>query len=178
MSVMASGFRNAALAVVALVFWHHGGLAQSTEKGCALENVAGTSRRVLHCDQGLTITAEGGARFTLLDRNGNGKADGIILQRKALLIDAPASAARGGFEVVTPQAIAAVRGTRWAVDVGQGKTSVFVARGRVAVRRPAATAGVLLGPGQGVDVAAGTAPLQVRRWPPARVSALLARLGQ
>jgi hypothetical protein len=34
-----------------------------------------------------------------------------------------------------------------------------------------------LGPGEGVDVAAqGT--LTVKRWPPARVAALMARLGQ
>jgi len=71
-----------------------------------------------------------------------------------------------------------VRGTKWAVDVGQGKTSVFVVRGRVAVRRPAAGGGVLLGPGEGVDVDRGTGPLTVRRWPAERVSALLARLGQ
>ena len=115
---------------------------------------------------------------TLVDRDGNGNADAVRLRRKALLLEAPASGAKGGFVVVTPQAIAAVRGTKWTVDVGQGKTSVFVLRGRVAVQRPASTAGVVLRPGEGVDVEAGTGPLTVKRWPAKRVSALMARLGQ
>ena len=78
----------------------------------------------------------------------------------------------------TPQAIAAVRGTKWAVDAQSGKTSVFVVDGRVGVQRPSSSASVLLGPGEGVDVEAGTTPLIVRRWPAARVSALMARLGE
>nr|WP_244846287.1 FecR domain-containing protein [Mesorhizobium sp. L-8-3] len=154
------------------------GFAQSTDKGCLLESVPGTSRRVLHCDRGLTITVEGGARYRLLDRNGDGSTDGVALNRKAVLIDAPSSAALRGFEVVTPQAIAAVRGTRWAVDVARGKTSVFVVRGAVAVRRPSSGNSVVLGPGEGVDVDTGTVPLEVRRWPVARRDALLRRLGQ
>lgn len=174
MTVAARYFRGAAMAAVTLLSWQGSGFAQSTDKGCVLESVPGTSRRVLHCDQGLTITVEGGARYRLLDRNGDGAADGVALHRKALLIDAPAR----GFEVVTPQAIAAVRGTRWAVDVARGKTSVFVARGRVAVRRPSAGSGVVLGSGEGVDVDTGTVPLEVRRWPAARRDALLRRLGQ
>jgi hypothetical protein len=166
------------MVAVILLSWQGGGLAQSTDTGCVLESVAGTSLRVLHCDRGLTITVEGGARYRLLDRNGDGAADGVALNRKAVLIDAPSSAGLRGFEVVTPQAIAAVRGTRWAVDVARGKTSVFVARGRVAVRRPSAGSGVVLGPGEGVDVDTGTVPLEVRRWPAARRDALLRRLGQ
>ena len=42
------------------------------------------------------------------------------------------------FEVITPQAIAAVRGTTWAVDVAAGKTSVFVEKGGLTCKgRPA-----------------------------------------
>jgi hypothetical protein len=37
---------------------------------------------------------------------------------------------------------------------------------------------VFLGPGEGVDVEDGTDPLVVKRWPQARVDALLARLAQ
>jgi ferric-dicitrate binding protein FerR (iron transport regulator) len=71
-----------------------------------------------------------------------------------------------------------VRGTKWAVDVQGGKTSVFVVRGQVGVRRPANSAAVVLGSGQGVDVAPGGGTLEVKRWKPARVTALMARLGQ
>ena len=95
-----------------------------------------------------------------------------------MLIDLPRHDNATGFEVITPQAIAAVRGTRWAVDVEPGKTSVFVVRGRVGVQRPASDATVVLGPGEGVDVEADGARLTVKRWPAKRVAALLARLGQ
>jgi len=151
-------------------------LAQSTEAGCALEPAAG-GRSILRCADGLSITVEPGARYSLNDRNSDGKADGATLRSKALLIDGPAGAA-GGFKVVTPQAIAAVRGTRWAIDVAGGKTAVFVVRGRIAVQRATGGEGVILRPGEGVDVDRGTGPLTVKRWPAARVSALLARLGQ
>ena len=160
------------------VFWVDTASAQSSDAGCTFEPVAGTSRQILRCREGLTIIVEGGARFTLLDRDRNGNADAVRLRRKALLLEAPAGRVRGGFVVITPQAIAAVRGTKWAVDVGQGKTSVFVVKGRVAVQRPASNAGVVLGPGEGVDVAAGTGTLTAKRWPAARVSALMARFGQ
>ena len=43
----------------------------------------------------------------------------------------------------TPQAIAAVRGTRWAVDMSDAKCAVFVVNGKVAVRR---RAGFLVAP--------------------------------
>ena len=178
MSARGRYFRSLAAAMLAGVFWADAALAQSSEKGCRFETVAGTSRQILKCQQGITITVEGGADFTLVDRDRNGNADGVRLRSKALLLEAPAGGVEGGFVVVTPQAIAAVRGTKWAVDVGQGKTSVFVVRGRVGVQRPAATAGVVLGPGDGVDVERGTGALTVKHWPAKRVSALMARFGR
>lgn len=149
--------------------------AQTNPSGCALQPVGGTSRQLLRCQGGLSIVAEAGARYTLVDRNGDGRADAVRLQSKALLLDLPTGS---GFQVSTPQAIAAVRGTKWAVDVAAGKTSVFVVRGQVSVRRPIASGGVVLGPGEGVDVDQGASALTVKRWPRARVSALMARLGQ
>jgi hypothetical protein len=89
----------------------------------------------------------------------------------------PKKPGRARFEVVTPQAIAAVRGTKWAVDAEGGKTSVFVVDGRVNVARAGGRGRVDLGPGDGVDVEA-SGELVVKRWPPARVAALMARLGQ
>ena len=170
-------FRSLMMAgLFAGVFWMDAALAQ--DAGCRFEKVAATSRQVLRCRQGLTIIVEGGSRFTLVDHDRNGIVDAVRLRRKALLLNAPAGSIPDGFAVVTPQAIAAARGTKWVVDVGQGKTSVFVLRGRVAVNRPASSAGVVLAPGEGVDVAAGTGPLTVKRWPAKRVSALLARFGQ
>ena len=176
MSARGRFFRGLVAGLFTGVFWMDAALAQ--DAGCTFKPVAGTSRQTLRCQEGLTIIVEGGARFTLADRDRNGKVDTVRLRRKALLLDAPAGSIPGGFAVVTPQAIAAARGTKWAVDVGGGKTSVFVLRGRVAVNRPASRAGVVLAPGDGVDVDAGTGPLTVKRWPAKRVSALLARFGQ
>ncbi len=101
----------------------------------------------------------------------------VELSNKALLLEVPKKPGRARFDVVTPQAIAAVRGTKWAVDAEGAKTSVFVVDGRVSVARPAGRGSVVLGAGDGVDVEP-SGDLIVKRWPPARVTALMARLGQ
>ena len=142
--------------------------------GCSPDNSINTAQ-TLRCEGGVTIVAENGARFTLLDRDGNGRVDSVELSSKALLLEVPKKAGGNRFEVMTPQAIAAVRGTKWAVDATEGKSSVFVVNGRVSVARRAGANRVVLGPGEGVDVEA-TGVLTVKRWPPARVAALLARL--
>ena len=152
-----------------------GAAAQPANPGCSSES-SPVNGQILHCSRGITIIAEDGARYTVqADRNG--RPDAVELNSKALLIEVPPKSGGSKFQVITPQAIAAVRGTRWAVDVAEGKTSVFVVNGRVVVGRRTGAHRVALGPGDGVDVEAGSA-LTVKRWPPARVSALLARLGQ
>jgi len=163
--------------VMACAVWGSAASPQSAGMGCVVEAGAAASRHVVVCPAGIRMTAEAGARYSLADRDRDGSADGVLLRRRALLLEVPAAGA-GGFVVVTPQAIAAVRGTRWAVDAARGSTSVFVIEGRVAVESPTAAARVFLGPGEGVDVERGTAPLVVKRWPAPRVAALLARLGE
>ena len=148
-------------AVAACILWLD--VAFAEPGGCSLDRSG--SQDVLRCPDGLTVVVEKGARYSLADRNGDGHVDGARLRGKALLLDLPKRENPTRFEVVTPQAVAAVRGTRWAVDVQGGKTSVFVVRGRVEVRRPASSA-VSLGPGQGVDVEAGGGPLVVKRGRP------------
>ena len=151
--------------------------AQPATMGCSSEQPANAAQ-TLHCRGGVTIVAENGATYTLQSRSGSGIVDTVDLQSKALLVDAPKQRGKDRFEVTTPQAIAAVRGTKWAVDSQETRTSVLVLRGQVAVRRRAGDGQVLLGPGQGVDVDPSGAPLIVKRWPQPRVDALLARLGQ
>lgn len=144
--------------------------------GCTSSpSAAGT--QTWRCDNGITIVAENGARFELKDANRDGHIDSVELSSKALLIEVPKKPAGNRFKVLTPQAIAAVRGTRWAVDVAEAKTAVFVADGRVGVSRRARGRGVVLGRGEGVDVEA-TGPLTVKTWGQPRVDALMARLGQ
>jgi len=169
---------GAGLAIFASLFLVTGvATAQpAANMGCSLENPTSTAQ-TLRCGGGVTIVAENGARFTLLDRDGNGRVDSVELSSKALLLEVPKKAGGNRFEVMTPQAIAAVRGTKWAVDTTEGKSSVFVVNGRVSVARRAGANRVVLGPGEGVDVEA-TGALTVKLWPPARVAALLARLAQ
>ena len=144
--------------------------------GCtASPAAAGT--QVWRCDNGITIVAENGARFELKDANRDGHIDSVELSSKALLVEVPKKPGGNPFKVLTPQAIAAVRGTRWAVDVAETKTSVFVANGRVGVGRRRGGSAVVLGPGDGVDVEA-TGTLEVKRWGQPRIDALMARLGQ
>lgn len=152
------------------------GSATAQPAGCtASPSAAGT--QTWRCDNGITIVVENGARFELKDANRDGHVDSVELSSKALLIEVPKKSRGNSFKVLTPQAIAAVRGTKWAVDVADARTSVFVAEGRVGVSRRARGRAVVLGPGEGVDVEA-TGPLTVKTWGQPRVDALMARLGQ
>lgn len=151
--------------------------AQPAPTGCA-STQAPNAAQTLRCPGDLTIVAEDGAKFTLQSVDTTGSVNSVNLESKALLIDAPKQQGKRRFQVTTPQAIAAVRGTKWAVDAEASRTSVLVLRGRVAVRRPQGAGQVVLGAGDGVDVEPGTGPLVVKRWPQPRIDALLARLGQ
>lgn len=150
--------------------------ADAQSPPCSFENSANATQTI-RCNNGLTIVAENGAQYVLQHHRGSRGVDSIELDSKALLLEVPKKPGGNKFHVITPQAIAAVRGTKWAVDVAENKSSVFVVNGRVVVNRRARTDGVTLGAGDGVDVEAA-GPLTVKRWPPARVSALMARLGQ
>ena len=150
--------------------------AQPANLGCTSKATA-QGTQTLQCDTAITIVTEDGAKFELKDHNRDGRVDSVELSNKALLIEVPKRPGGNRFSVVTPQAIAAVRGTKWAVDASEGKTSVFVVEGSVNVARPAGGGGVVLKPGDGVDVEPAGA-LIVKRWPPARVAALMARLGR
>jgi ferric-dicitrate binding protein FerR (iron transport regulator) len=168
-------FARAACVALACFLWSADNAAsQPANAGCLSQPSA---KQTLRCDNGITIVAEDGAKFELRDHNRDGHVDSAELSSKALLVEVPKKPGGTRFDVLTPQAIAAVRGTKWAVDAAEGKTSVFVVNGRVNVGRRAGGRQVVLGPGQGVDVEA-TGALVVKRWPPARVAALMARLGQ
>ena len=93
------------------------GTALAQGIGCVLQTAAGSQRQILRCRDGLTIEAEAGATYNLVDQNRDTQPDAVNLQSRAIFIDAPAQSARQGFQIMTPQAIAAVRGTQWAVDV-------------------------------------------------------------
>jgi len=151
--------------------------AQQAPAGCSSEQGANATR-TLRCRDGLIIVAEDGAKFTLQSHGKSGDVVAVDLQSKAVLVDAPRQKGQNRFKVITPQAVAAVRGTKWAVDAQQSRTSVLVLSGQVAVQRPGGGGEVVLGAGEGVDVEPGTDALVIKRWPQPRVDALLARLRQ
>ena len=173
--------RMTGIAIACAFLGVDGASAQPATMGCASEQRPNAAQ-TLRCRNGLTLVAEEGAKFTLQSVDKKGDIDSVDLQSKAMLLDAPRQRGKNRFKVTTPQAIAAVRGTKWAVDAQETRTSVLVLRGQVAVRKSAGAdqvvGQVVLGPGQGVDVDRGTDPLVVKRWPQPRVDALLARLGQ
>jgi ferric-dicitrate binding protein FerR (iron transport regulator) len=175
MTMMLARAGSIALAGVLLIFAGPAA-AQPAASGCTSAQTA-QGTQTLRCETAITIVAESGAKFELGDRNRDGHVDSVELSSKALLLEVPKKAGRTRFNVVTPQAIAAVRGTKWAVDAEGGKTSVFVVEGRVNVARTAGRGSVVLGPGEGVDVET-SGNLVVKRWGAARVAALMARLGQ
>ena len=109
------------------------------------------SDKVLRCGTELTITPAPGTVY----RPGPAAADGlpasVQLDSGALLIEFNPKRRRE-FQILTPQAIASVRGTKWAMDVTPMQTSTLVLNGEVAVARKNETENVLVGPGQGVDI--------------------------
>lgn len=170
-----NGLFKAGIALLAGALTSIDAAAQPADPSCHSEYSPGMTQTI-RCGAGITIVAENGARYTL-HRNRQGRVDAVELGDKALLVDVPAKSGGNTFRVITPQAIAAVRGTRWAVDVSSDKSSVFVVNGQVGVARRTGGRGVSLRRGEGVDVEPGVL-LTIKRWAPARVSALMARLGQ
>jgi ferric-dicitrate binding protein FerR (iron transport regulator) len=152
------------------------GPAGAQTRGCTITTYTDPPRETLTCPDGLTISTEAGAGYRLSDRNGDGLVDTVQLTAKGVLVDVPPRR-RGGFQVQTPHAIAAVRGTVWAVEVTPERSSIFVRTGSVSVNRPGGPA-VILRDGDGVDVEAGSEPLRVNRWGAARAALFLARFGR
>jgi ferric-dicitrate binding protein FerR (iron transport regulator) len=143
---------------------------------CRIEVAANPPRKVLLCGNGLTIEAEDDTRFRVRGRLAAGQPEGVSVSHGAVLIDLKPER-RVRFHVLTPHALAAVRGTMYAVDVKQVETAVFVARGRVAVTYRGSRSTITLEQGQGVDVAPGK-PLEVKTWSAERVSQLMRRFGR
>jgi hypothetical protein len=153
-------------------------LAQTN--GCVLiPDDRNPSEKLLRCGDDLTIRSAASTRYRLIDQQGQESPKGAQLDVGALMIEFKPSEGRRNFQILTPHAVAAVRGTTWAVEVNAEKTSTLVILGFVEVTRPDAKgSGVLLRAGQGADVSSGAGPIMAKRWAMPRVQALLARFGQ
>jgi ferric-dicitrate binding protein FerR (iron transport regulator) len=141
-------------------------------------DVQNPPERILRCGDRLVIRTAHDTSYHPVDQNGTEQPNAVELDGGALMVEFHPSRNHPSFQIRTPFAIAAVRGTRWVVDVGSGKTSTFVIAGRVAVSRPSGEQTVLLHRGEGADVSPDSGPIVVKRWAAARVRALLARFGQ
>ncbi len=141
--------------------------------------------KILRCGTELTITPAPGTVYKPGPAAADGLPASVQLDSGALLIEFNPKRRRE-FQILTPQAIASVRGTKWAMDVTSIQTSTLVLNGEVAVTRKNETDNVLVGPGEGVDVATPPGaprsvspyrpePIAVRQWGPARVKELLDR---
>jgi hypothetical protein len=146
---------------------------------CALSpDERNPSEKVLRCGDLLTIRNATNTSYRLTDQKGDELPKGAQLDSGALLIEFKPSRIQRSFQIQTPHAIAAVRGTAFAVEVDAEKTGTLVISGVVEVRRPNGKQRVSLRPTQGADVSAGSGPLTVKRWGKPRVDALLARFGR
>jgi ferric-dicitrate binding protein FerR (iron transport regulator) len=146
--------------------------------GCVLtKDDQNPSEQILRCGDSLTIHTAPGTRYRL-ENQAQGAPAAARLDTGALMIEFHGNAGQQNFQILTPQAIASVRGTKWIVDAAAGQTSTFVIAGTVSVSRRHDGRSADLGPGEGLDVGSGSGPVVVKRWPATRVKALLARFGQ
>ena len=151
-----------------------GAAAAQQASGCTSASAGNPPRDVIRCPGGLLIEAEAAADITIRAPAANAAPTSVALTGRAVLVDLTPPRS---FQILTPHAIASVRGTIYAVDVEAGTTAVFVSRGAVRVAARQGPGAVTFGPGEGVDVRPGE-PLVVRRWPQERVARLLARFGR
>lgn len=134
--------------------------------------------RLLQCGAAAAAHLAEGTVVQPVAGRGSKAPAALRLTRGALLIEFQPQPDAESFQILTPEAVAAVRGTTWAVERERGKTSVFVVAGKVEVQARRSGAAVSLGPGEGVDVVGSARTLETKRWPDARVRRLLARFGR
>ena len=133
---------------------------------------------MLQCGENLTVRAAQGARYQPLYKKGDPLPVAIRLNDGALLIEYHPVSSKEKFQILTPVAIAAVRGTKWAMDVTKAQTSTFVVTGIVAVTSRRLNQFVVLTEGQGVDITPTDTSMVARTWGDERVRELLSRFGE
>lgn len=85
---------------------------------CALvPNEHDPSEKILRCGDSLTVQPAHGTRYRPVYTKGQPLPAAIRLDDGALLIEFHPSPQREDFQILTPLAVAAVRGTKWAMEV-------------------------------------------------------------
>jgi hypothetical protein len=146
---------------------------------CALvANERLPSEKILQCGEVLTVRPAEGARYQPLFKKGDPLPVGIRLNDGALLIEYHPTNPQEKFQILTPLAIAAVRGTKWAMEVTKAQTSMLVVDGVVAVTNRRLNQFVVLTEGRGVDITPTDTTVVSKTWGDERVRALLSRFGE
>lgn len=167
------------LLALAIALWLAAPPLARAQDGCALvQDDRNPYEKILRCGQGLAIRVAPSTVYRLITAPGSRQPTGARLDSGALMIELDRSKTKRNFQIQTPHAIAAVRGTTWAVEVKPAQTSTFVVAGAVAVTRANGSNAVVLNAGEGVDVPGGTGPLTVKVWSEDRARTLLGRFGQ
>src|SRR3954471_16870670 len=118
-----------AVAIVLILVIANGALAQPG--GCTLvADHHNPSEKILRCGGDLTLRNTPGTKYKLMTKEGESLPTGAELDSGALLIEGTRH-----FQILTPHATAAVRGTKWAVQVIPRQTSALVISGVVEVTR-------------------------------------------
>jgi len=153
--------------------------ANAQQTGCALiPDDRNPPEMILRCGDELTVHSAHGTRSRPASSETKTLPSTLRLDEGALLIELRPSQAPRNFQILTPQASAAVRGTRWAVQARVGLTSIFVFSGKVAVAPVHGGQTIVLQPGQGVDVSDGAKFIEGKPWPEDRIRAILALFGE
>lgn len=148
-------------------------VGMAVHQGDTLASYAGKAR--LQLNDGTIVSLGERSRLDLRDyrraENGFGVELGASAGVFRLLVN---RLIPGGFRVETETAVASVRGTEWVMQVSAGTTAVAVLHGSVGVAARDGAA-VVLQPGEGTDVARGSAPTPPRTWGAARLDDAIAR---
>ena len=136
------------------------------------------SVKILRCGDYLTVRAARGARFRPVYEKGQPLPAAVRLDDGALLIEFQPGSGLDQFQILTPLAIAAVRGTKWAVEVTSARDSTLVLSGTVQVTNRRFNRYVLVSDGEGVDITPTDTSMTTKHWGDARVRALLSRFGE
>ncbi len=123
------------------------------------------SEKIMRCGDDLVVREARGTRYHSVDQQGKEQPKALRLDAGALMIEFHPGDTHKNFQILTPHAIAAVRGTKWVVDVGRARTSTLVISGEVAVGRPHAEPALIHKPGEGADISPGTGAIAAKRWP-------------
>ncbi len=165
--------------IASLVISLNPALAQEIN-GCTQTSLTDPARVVYTCENGLVIEAEAMVEIETIQSEQDGDAtttpQAIQLNSNAVLISLPTG--QGPFQIMTPHAIASVRGTTYVVDVTGEKTAVFVVEGVVAVTKDDEDKSVDLKAGEGVTISDDNPLLEVKTWPQEKVAALMARFAR